>query len=59
MSDDRNRAADKQAANVFVAALGAAIAVFRFKAGMIPTLAASCAAGVVPHALGLVTATPL
>jgi chromate transporter len=40
-----------------VIALGAAIAIFRFKAGMIPTLAASCAMGVVLHALGLVAAT--
>jgi hypothetical protein len=40
-------------------ALCAAIAIFRFKAGMIPTLAASCAAGAVLHALGLVAATPL
>ena len=38
-----------------VLALGAAIAIFRFKLGMIPTLAASCAAGVVLYALGLVT----
>ena len=38
-----------------VLALGAAIAIFRFKVGMIPTLAASCAAGVVLYALGLVT----
>ena len=38
-----------------VLALGAAIAIFRFKIGMIPTLAASCAAGVVLYALGLVT----
>ncbi len=36
-----------------VLALGAAIAIFRFKLGMIPTLAASCAAGVVLYALGL------
>jgi chromate transporter len=42
-----------------VVALGAAIAIFRFKAGMIPTLAASCAAGVVLHTLRLVGATPL
>jgi chromate transporter len=35
-------------------ALGAAIAIFRFKVGMIPTLAASCAAGVALHAVGLV-----
>jgi chromate transporter len=42
-----------------VIALGAAIAIFRFKAGMIRTLAASCAVGVVLHALGLVAATPL
>jgi chromate transporter len=42
-----------------VIALGAAIAIFRFKAGMIPTLAASCATGVVLHEFGLVAATPL
>jgi chromate transporter len=42
-----------------VLTLGAAVAIFRFKAGMIPTLAASCAAGAVLHAFGLVTATPL
>src|SRR5205807_2412130 len=42
-----------------VLALCAAIAIFRFKAGMVPTLAASCAAGVALHALGLVAATPL
>jgi chromate transporter len=35
-------------------ALGAAIAIFRFKVGMIPTLAGSCAAGVALHAFGLV-----
>ncbi len=38
-------------------ALGAAIAIFRFKAGMIPTLAASCAVGVAFYAVGLVTVT--
>jgi chromate transporter len=41
-----------------VLALGAAIAIFRFKAAMIPTLAASCAAGVVFYALGLTSVTP-
>jgi len=35
-------------------ALGAAIAIFRFKLGMITTLAAACAAGVALHAIGLV-----
>jgi chromate transporter len=43
----------------FILALCAAIAIFRFKVGMIPVLAASCAAGVAFHAAGLVTATPL
>jgi chromate transporter len=38
--------------------IGAAIAIFRFKVGMIPTLAASCAAGVAFHAAGLLTTTP-
>ena len=38
----------------FVLALGAAIAVFRFKVGMIPTLAGSCVAGAALHAFGLV-----
>ena len=37
-----------------ILALGAAIAIFRFKVGMIPTLAGSCAAGAALHALGLV-----
>ncbi len=41
----------------FVLALGAAIAIFRFKVGMIPVLAASCAAGVALCAVGLVTVT--
>jgi chromate transporter len=41
-----------------VLALGAAIAIFRFKAAMIPTLAASCAAGVALYALGLTSVTP-
>ena len=35
--------------------LGAAVAIFRFKVGMIPTLIASCAAGVALHATGFVT----
>jgi chromate transporter len=35
-------------------ALGAALAVFRFKAGMIPTLAACSAIGVAMHFLGAV-----
>jgi chromate transporter len=34
--------------------LAAAIATFRFKIGMIPTLAACCAAGVVLHLVGAV-----
>jgi chromate transporter len=33
--------------------VAAAIAIFRFKVGMIPTLAAACAAGIVLFALGL------
>jgi chromate transporter len=40
-------------------ALSAAIAIFRFKIGMIPILAASCGAGAALHALGFVTAPPL
>ncbi len=36
-------------------ALAGATAIFRFKAGMIPTLAACCAAGVALHAVGVVT----
>jgi chromate transporter len=35
-------------------AVGAALAVFRFKAGMIPTLAACSAIGVAMHFLGAV-----
>jgi chromate transporter len=42
-----------------VLALGAAIAIFRFKVGMITTLAAACSAGVALQAIGLVSATPL
>ncbi len=42
-----------------ILALGAAIAIFRFKVGMIPTLAASCAAGVLFYSPGLVTLAPL
>jgi chromate transporter len=34
-------------------AVAAAIAIFRLKVGMIPTLAASCAAGVVLYLLGV------
>jgi chromate transporter len=34
--------------------LAAAIAIFRFKAGMIATLAACCAAGTVLHLLGAI-----
>ena len=41
----------------FILALGAAIAIFRFKAGMIPVLAANCVAGVALCAVGLVTVT--
>jgi chromate transporter len=40
-------------------ALGAAVAIFRFKLGMIPTLAIACFAGVALQAAGLLTATPL
>jgi chromate transporter len=36
-----------------VLSLAAAIAIFRFRVGMIPTLAASCAAGVVLFLLGV------
>jgi chromate transporter len=39
-------------------AVGAAVAIFRFKIGMIPTLALACATGVVLHALGLGSASP-
>jgi len=39
--------------------LGAAIAIFRHKIGMIPTLAATCAAGGALYAVGLVTLPPL
>jgi chromate transporter len=39
-------------------ALGAAVAIFRFKAGMIPTLAASCAAGILLYAAGFAAAVP-
>ena len=34
--------------------VGAAIAIFRYKIGMIPTLAASCAGGIVLHVLGAI-----
>jgi chromate transporter len=34
--------------------LAAAIAIFRFKVGMIPTLAACCAAGVALHLVGAI-----
>jgi chromate transporter len=40
-------------------ATGAAVAIFRFKLGMIPTLALACVAGVALHALGLGSASPL
>jgi chromate transporter len=36
-----------------VLSLGAAVAIFRFKAGMIPTLAACCAAGMVLFYVGV------
>ena len=36
-----------------VLSVAAAVAIFRFKAGMIPTLAGACAAGIVLFALGL------
>ena len=39
--------------------LAAAVTIFRFKVGMIPTLAACCAAGVALQAMGLVAATPI
>jgi chromate transporter len=38
----------------FILALGAAIAIFRFKVGMIATLVGSCAASTALHAFGLV-----
>jgi chromate transport protein ChrA len=38
----------------FILALGAAIAIFRFKVGMIPTLVGSCAVGAALHAFGVV-----
>jgi chromate transporter len=34
--------------------LAAAIAIFRFRVGMIPTLAASCAAGIALYAAGMI-----
>ncbi len=37
-----------------VLAVGAALAIFRFKAGMLPTLAASCAAGVALYLAGAI-----
>jgi chromate transporter len=37
-----------------VLAIGAALAIFRFKAGMLPTLAASCAAGVALYLVGAI-----
>jgi chromate transporter len=40
-------------------AVGAAVAIFRFKIGMIPTLALACVAGVALHTVGVVSATPL
>ena len=41
-----------------ILALAAAIAIFRFNVGMIPTLAASCAAGLALYATGLLAVTP-
>jgi chromate transporter len=41
-----------------VLALAAAVAIFRFKVGMIPTLAACCLAGVALQATGLVATAP-
>jgi chromate transporter len=38
----------------FALSVAAAIAIFRFKVGMIPTLAACCAAGVALHVLGVI-----
>jgi chromate transporter len=38
----------------FVLSLGAAVAIFRFKIGMIPTLAACCAAGIALFAVGAI-----
>ena len=40
-------------------AIGAAIAIFRFKIGMLPTLALACVSGIALHALGLGNASPL
>jgi len=37
-----------------VLALGAAIAIFRFKVGMLPTLGAACGAGIVLHLAGVI-----
>jgi chromate transporter len=37
-----------------VLAIGAALAIFRFKAGMLPTLGAACAAGVVLYLAGAI-----
>jgi len=34
--------------------MAAAVAIFRFKVGMIPTLAASCAAGIVLYLAGAI-----
>jgi chromate transporter len=41
-----------------ILALSAAIAIFRFKVGMIPTLVGSCVAGAALHAFGLAMGTP-
>jgi chromate transporter len=40
-------------------AVGAAVAIFRFKIGMIPTLVLACATGVALQAVGLGSASPL
>ena len=40
-------------------AVGAAVAIFLFKIGIIPTLALACVTGVALHALGLGSASPL
>jgi chromate transporter len=42
-----------------VLAMAAAVAIFRFKLGMLPTLALACAAGTALHAAGFVGATAL
>ena len=39
----------------FALAIAAAIAIFRFKVGMIPTLVGCCCAGLILHLLGVLT----